>query len=896
MISKKLVSIVCLLVFCMALTSMGQDTGTIRYEYWSGIGGTAVANLTASPDFPENPSGDALLDLFETPTNRDNNFGGRIIGWLHPDTTADYTFWIAADDGAELWLSTTDAADDAVLLCVETGWAGVRAWKDDESVSAPVALEAGQAYYIEALYKEGGGGDNLAVGWAMSPDINDVNVIDGAYLSPAPQQPNVLKARVVSPADGAVEVAVDAILEWTAGPTATSHNVYLSDDGTIDEADLIAETADTNAVPTLAPGMTYSWRVDEVDADGVHEGFVWTFTVISDQAHYPNPADADLWSLGIDTELSWTAGTGAMVHNVYFSTDKALVDDRDPSVATMFWMLPSLNPGELEMSTTYYWAVDEFSAAGTIAGPTWSFDVFSFAPIAITDESLVLQYGFDEIQGGLINDLSGNENYGLVAGDSPDIISIIDPDMGTTLSLPGGTNQHIAATQPTGIDGNDVRTISCWAKADSTTIPNWTLIFGFTGKEDGSGGTGSHFNIGSIGGPEGIGAHAWGWEETMIDDVNGLDWHHYAMTYDGIQIAYFLDGMAIDTDEGKSNVINLVTADRVHIGSRITQGSSFPGSVDDCRVYNRVLSEEEIVWAMNMLGDITGPNDMVQGVPNDGLMDGSDFGWPGGETPALSIDNDSSTKFLHFKGENEPTGIQVAPAAGTTVVTGLTLTTANDAPERDPITYEVYGSNESIDGPYELIASGDIVDFNQVDAYPRFTKNATAIVIDNEVAYGYYQVLFPTVRDADAANSMQIAEIELVGKAMMVYGFDDLPDGTDSPINGIHGGIDFGTDSWWGGDSWYGLTKCGYFYDNYVDVDMSFNLPANTHLVSLVISSDAPYSYTISDGVNEDIVGTTGTLTPEVINTNWTNGGATITINTEGGWYLVLDDITYIVN
>jgi hypothetical protein len=30
------------------------------------------------------------------------------------------------------------------------------------------------------------------------------------------------------------------------------------------------------------------------------------------------------------------------------------------------------------------------------------------------------------------------------------------------------------------------------------------------------------------------------------------------------------------------------------------------------------------------------------------------------------------------------------------------------------------------------------------------------------VAYAHYQVLFPTVRDAASANSMQIAEIELL--------------------------------------------------------------------------------------------------------------------------------------
>jgi len=163
------------------------------------------------------------------------------------------------------------------------------------------------------------------------------------------------------------------------------------------------------------------------------------------------------------------------------------------------------------------------------------------------------------------------------------------------------------------------------------------------------------------------------------------------------------------------------------------------------------------------LVDVTAPGDLVQGVPNDGLMDGNNFGWPGAETPDLAVDDNTGTKFLHFKGELEPTGIQVTPAAGPSIVTGLTLTTANDAIERDPISFELSGSNEGIDGPYELIASGDIVDFSDPNAWPRFTMNATPISFDNDVAYAHYQVLFPAVRDAASANSMQIAEVELLG-------------------------------------------------------------------------------------------------------------------------------------
>ena len=108
---------------------------------------------------------------------------------------------------------------------------------------------------------------------------------------------------------------------------------------------------------------------------------------------------------------------------------------------------------------------------------------------------------------------------------------------------------------------------------------------------------------------------------------------------------------------------------------------------------------------------------------------------------------------------------RVLAAVGATVVTALTLTTANDTPGRDPITFELYGSNEGIDGPYTLIAAGEVADFAAEAEWPRFTMNATPITFENNVAYTSYQLLFPDIRGpvGGSVNSMQIAEIELIG-------------------------------------------------------------------------------------------------------------------------------------
>ncbi len=200
--------------------------------------------------------------------------------------------------------------------------------------------------------------------------------------------------------------------------------------------------------------------------------------------------------------------------------------------------------------------------------------------------------------------------------------------------------------------------------------------------------------------------------------------------------------------------------------------------------------------------DITQPGDAIQGVPDD-----SD--WPGNEAPPLAIDDNTGTKYLHFKGFSQPTGFQVTPSKSQSIVTGMSFTTANDATERDPISFELYGSNDSIDGPFTLIASGDIVDFNLEAAWPRFTINETPISFDNDTPYDHYQILFTAVRDAAAANSMQISEVELFGISYTAYG--------PAPADGSYHEDTWANLAWTLGDT--AVSHDVYFGDNYDDVD-----------------------------------------------------------------------------
>ncbi|MDC1199880.1 PKD domain-containing protein, partial [Flavobacteriaceae bacterium] len=163
-------------------------SGTILMERYDGISGTAISNLTGSANYPENPSSDAQLTSFEIPTNVADNYGARVSGYICAPQTGYYTFWIASDDNGELNLSTDEDPANKTTIATVANWTSSRQWdKYSSQKSTSILLVSGNSYYVEALMKEAGGGDNLAVGWAKPGEATTApsQVIPGSVLSPA---------------------------------------------------------------------------------------------------------------------------------------------------------------------------------------------------------------------------------------------------------------------------------------------------------------------------------------------------------------------------------------------------------------------------------------------------------------------------------------------------------------------------------------------------------------------------------------------------------------------------------------------------------------------------------------------------------------------------------------
>jgi hypothetical protein len=186
---------------------------------------------------------------------------------------------------------------------------------------------------------------------------------------------------------------------------------------------------------------------------------------------------------------------------------------------------------------------------------------------------------------------------------------------------------------------------------------------------------------------------------------------------------------------------------------------------------------------------IFAPGDPIQG----GQVFGSDFfvgtvgttagqnNWPMNESPDHAIDG-VGQKYLNFGELN--TGFLVTPTfngGNGSIVDSIKIWTANDSPARDPASFELYGTNVAITGGgpfalsnFTLINSGPLAlpATRQLGGLSAPLDTDTAgnpaitnqeVTFANNSLYRSYLVLFPTVKDSAAANSMQLGEVQLNG-------------------------------------------------------------------------------------------------------------------------------------
>lgn len=264
-----LTSLIALLSSFSTQSQICSGVGSINYQRWNNISGSAVNDLASSPNYPNNPSETGILTSLELPQNLGNNFGIRINGWVCPPATGTYTFWVASDASAELWLSTSDNPLLKTRIAFNTSATKYRQWnKATTQKSMAISLVAGTKYYVEVLTKESNGADHCSVGWSKPGQSTSApsEIIPGSQLSTnstsdstPPSAPNNLSASNVT--------NTTFQLNWNASTDNTGVAGYDIYSGST-KINTSTITGTAYSVNGLSPSTSYSITVVSKDLSG----------------------------------------------------------------------------------------------------------------------------------------------------------------------------------------------------------------------------------------------------------------------------------------------------------------------------------------------------------------------------------------------------------------------------------------------------------------------------------------------------------------------------------------------------------------------------------------------------------------------------------------------------
>ena len=209
--SRRFVSLTALALLLMITGSAGAQlgAGNVLIEEWHNTGAinNDVTTLHTYIDAGNAPTKSYWAKKLDRPDGGEDNWGGRMRGYIIPPETGDYTFWTASDDDSEVWLSTDDSPANAKMICNVEGWLNYQDWTFASGSpgttykSAPVKLEAGKRYYVDVFFSDGTGGGFDTVAWAGPAGIGaGPVVVDGKYLEAFIRNPEpMFQARSPSP-------------------------------------------------------------------------------------------------------------------------------------------------------------------------------------------------------------------------------------------------------------------------------------------------------------------------------------------------------------------------------------------------------------------------------------------------------------------------------------------------------------------------------------------------------------------------------------------------------------------------------------------------------------------------------------------------------------------------
>jgi len=157
-----------------------------------------------------------------------------------------------------------------------------------------------------------------------------------------------------------------------------------------------------------------------------------------------------------------------------------------------------------------------------------------------------------------------------------------------------GVDDYVDCGSDSSLDITDAITIGAWVKSNSTP----STVCDIVGKRNSSN-EGGYIIYYKPNGILNIGIYDSGWhttEESFTLPLNS--WQHLVMLYDGSHLKLFVNGNEELTSDYTGDIDSIGTP--VLVGKSGYEGGIFNGIIDEVRIYNRALSDEEIKILYNL--------------------------------------------------------------------------------------------------------------------------------------------------------------------------------------------------------------------------------------------------------------------------------------------------------
>jgi hypothetical protein len=352
----------------------------------------------------------------------------------------------------------------------------------------------------------------------------------------------------------------------------------------------------TDYDPVLLGETTYYWRIDERGPIGITKGDIWSFTTWpppqQNTEFYPPDEATDV---SIFDDLFWNGHENVESVDVYLGTTNP-----PPLLYSIGANDNVFNPGTLNSNTTHYWRIDLKGPGGKTVGPVLSFTTEE------TDYSYLLgHWTFDETEGDIAYDATGLNDgtvYGGATWTSGKIAGALEFD---------GSNDWVDVCLNNWLEFRNHST-SLWMKPSQLGSTMKLVLaqayctgaFAFIDLSD-DGRIRHYLPNENYEEPPTI----YGYTDSVITQPD--EWYHIVSVMGLYGNKIYVNGQrqtltyeigSEATQNSWANICWSYGPEDLRIGTSSNCNEFFNGIIDDVRIYDKALSDEEVQQLYQMGG------------------------------------------------------------------------------------------------------------------------------------------------------------------------------------------------------------------------------------------------------------------------------------------------------